>query len=245
MTASKLEKTNVVSREMWIEARKEHLKKEKEFTRLRDQLSADRRELPWVKVDKEYTFEGPDGKVTLADLFEGRSQLIIYHFMWLWDRGEGCPSCSFVSDCVSGNLVHLENHDVKYAAVCRAPYSDLEQFKKRMGWEFTMVSSFESDFNFDYHVSFTDEEIAAGKLYYNYQEMAFPSNEAPGASVFIKNEQGEIFHTYSTYTRGVDILLGTYNLLDMTPKGRNEVEIMDWVRYHDKYEDQAGQMKCH
>jgi predicted dithiol-disulfide oxidoreductase (DUF899 family) len=246
MTTTKLgiEKPKVVSQEEWVEVRKTLLKKEKEFTRLRDQLSAERRELPWVRIDKEYVFEGPDGAMTLADLFGGRSQLIIYHFMWRWDLDAGCPSCSYLSDNVQGGLVHLENHDVKYVAVSHAPFSKLQAFKKRMGWNFDMVSSFESDFNFDYHVSFTDNEMAAGKVYYNYDMQNFPVNEAPGASVFYKDDTGDIFHTYSTFGRGLDILLNTYNLLDMTPKGRNEKSGMDWVRYHDKYEN-AEPMKCH
>jgi predicted dithiol-disulfide oxidoreductase (DUF899 family) len=252
MTKTKLASENpkVVSQAEWVEARKAHLAKEKEFTRLRDQLSADRRELPWVKIDKEYVFDGPSGKRTLAELFEGRSQLIVYHFMWRWDLEAGCPSCSFVVDNVSGGLVHLENHDVKFVAVSRAPLPKLEGFKQRMGWDIDMVSSFESDFNFDFHVSFTDEEMAAGKMYYNYEVQKFPSNEAPGASVFMKDEAGDIYHTYSTFTRGLDILLGTYNLLDMTPKGRNEKGGMEWLRYHDEYphevKDQTqGSEACH
>lgn len=246
MTKTKLEfeQPKIVSQEKWVDARKAHLAKEKEFTRLRDQLSAERRQLPWVKIDKEYIFEGSNGKVTLADLFEGRSQLVVYHFMWLWDLDAGCPSCSFVSDNVSGALIHLENHDVKYAAVSRAPFPKLEAFKKRMGWNFNMVSSFESDFNFDYNVSSTDEEMAAGKMYYNYETQSPAFKEAPGLSVFFNDKNGNIFHTYSSFARGLDILLDTYNLLDMTPKGRNEAEIMDWVRYHDKYENVEA-VKCH
>lgn len=237
MTTTKLakEERKVVSPEAWTEARRSLLEKEKEFTRLRDQLSAERRQLPWVKIDKEYVFEGPDGRQTLADLFDGRSQLIVYHFMWRWDLDAGCPSCSYVVDNVSGGLVHLENHDVKFVAVSRAPFPKLAAFKKRMGWELDMVSSFESDFNFDFHVSFTDDEMAAGKVYYNYEVTKFPSNEGPGASVFFKDEAGDIYHTYSSFARGLDILLGTYNLLDMTPKGRNENSGMDWLRYHDEY----------
>jgi predicted dithiol-disulfide oxidoreductase (DUF899 family) len=242
---SELEQRKVVSKDEWVAARKAYLLREKEFTRLRDQLSADRRQLPWVKVDKEYVFEGPNGKKTLSDLFEGRSQLFVYHFMWLWDLGEGCPSCSFVVDSMSGDIIHLENHDVKFAAVSRAPWPQLEGFKKRMGWKFDMLSSFESDFNFDFNVSFTDEEMAAGEVYYNYGMQRFPSNEAPGLSVFYKDEAGDVFHTYSSYTRGLDILLGAYNMLDMTPKGRNEVEIMEWVRHHDKYENAEAGSCCH
>ena len=252
MTTTKLASKNprLVSPEEWLEARQAHLAKEKEFTRLRDELSVDRRELPWVKIEKEYVFEGPNGRQSLSDLFEGRSQLIVYHFMWRWDLDAGCPSCSYVIDNVSGALVHLENHDVKFVAVSRAPFPKLDAFKKRMGWGVDMVSSYESDFNFDFHVSFTDDEMASGKLYYNYEVQNFPSNEAPGASVFYKDEAGDIYHTYSTFSRGLDILLGTYHLLDMTPKGRNEKSAMDWLRYHDEYPAAAGQAKepakaCH
>jgi predicted dithiol-disulfide oxidoreductase (DUF899 family) len=253
MTTAKstMENHRVVSTEEWVEARKAHLAKEKEFTRLRDELSADRRELPWVKIDKEYVFEGPAGKVTLADLFEGRSQLFIYHFMWRWDLDAGCPSCSYVMDNVSGALVHLENHDVKFVAVSRGPFEKIDAFKKRLGWDAMLVSSYESDFNFDYNVSFTDEELATGKIYYNYQEMpAGNGNEAPGASIFFKDENGDIYHTYSTFTRGLDILLTTYNMLDMTPKGRNEEGAMNWLRYNDEYPAASGEAKqdaeaCH
>ncbi len=246
MTQTKLEneRRKVVSRDEWIEARKAHLAKEKEFTRLRDQLSAERRELPWVKVDKEYIFEGPNGKETLADLFDGRSQLIVYHFMWLWDLDKGCPSCSFLSDQVQGAIVHLENHDVAYAAISRAPWPKLQEFQKRMGWQFKMLSSFESDFNFDYQASFTPEQVESGSVYYNYTMTASFGPEHPGISVFYKDESGDIFHTYSSYTRGLDILLNAYHLLDMTPKGRNESGPMDWVRYHDEYENAASE-KCH
>ena len=240
MTTTKLAKETkqVVSREEWLKARKAHLTKEKKFSRLRDELSAERRALPMEKVEKNYVFEGPNGKVTLSDLFEGRSQLFIYHFMWRWDRDAGCQSCSYVADNVKGALIHLENHDVKFAAVSRGPYEKLEGFKERMGWNFTMVSSYESDFNFDYHVSFTDEEIASGKVYYNYEMTETPFNEREGVSVFFKDEKGDIYHSYSTFARGVDILLNTYNMLDMTPKGRNEEKGMDFIRYNDKYPDQ-------
>ena len=212
----------VVSREEWIAARKELLDKEKELTRLRDQLSAERRELPWVKVEKQYVFDGPDGKETLADLFDGRSQLVIYHFMFGPDWKEGCPSCSFVSDHIDGTLAHLAARDVTMVMVSRAPLAKIEAFKKRMGWRFKWVSSYGSDFNPDFHVSFTKDEMAQGKVDYNYTMQEFPSEEAPGISVFYKDAGGDVFHTYSTYGRGVEPLVGTYMILDMVPKGRDE-----------------------
>jgi predicted dithiol-disulfide oxidoreductase (DUF899 family) len=230
----------VVSAEEWIEARKAHLAKEKEFTRLRDQLSKDRRDLPWVKVDKEYVFDAPEGKKTLADLFDGRSQLIIYHFMFGPGWEEGCPSCSFLVDHIDGALVHLNARDVTLVVVSRAPLPQIEAFKKRMGWRFKWVSSYGSDFNYDYHVSFTKHEMAKGKVHYNYEMQEFGSEEAPGTSVFYKDATGDIFHTYSSYARGGDILLGAYNYLDLVPKGRDEEALaftMAWVRHHDRYVD--------
>jgi predicted dithiol-disulfide oxidoreductase (DUF899 family) len=227
-----------VSPKEWIASRKELLRKEKEFTKLRDQLSQQRRELPWEKAEKQYVFDGPHGKVTLADLFGGRSQLIVYHFMFGPGWEQGCPSCSYLADHFGGSLVHLANRDVTLAVVSRAPLSQIEAFKKRMGWQFQWVSSFENEFNRDYHVSFTKEEMAKGKVSYNYEMSGFASEEAPGASVFYKNEAGEIFHTYSTYARGLDILVGTYNFLDLAPKGRDEDGLaftMAWVRHHDRY----------
>jgi predicted dithiol-disulfide oxidoreductase (DUF899 family) len=225
----------VVSREQWLAARKAHLAKEKEFTRLRDELSLERRGLPWVKVEKHYEFDGPKGKVSLADLFEGRSQMILYHFMFGPDWKEGCKSCSFVSDHIEAARVHLVNHDVMVVAVSRAPLPKIEAFQKRMGWGFKWVSSHGNSFNYDYHVSFTPEETAKGTGTYNYVQARFPSDEAPGISVFAKDQNGDVFHTYSAYSRGLDIFLGAYNLLDITPKGRNEEKGMDWVRYHDRY----------
>jgi len=233
-----IEHSTVVSHEDWLAARKELLAKEKEFTRLRDQLSRQRRELPWEEVDKEYVFEGLKGKETLADLFDGRSQLIIYHFMFGPGWSAGCPSCSYLADHFDGPAIHLANRDVTFAVISRAPLAELEAFKKRMGWKFHWVSSFGSDFNYDYHVSFTAEERAKGKVQYNYTEMAFPSEEGPGLSVFAKDASGEIFHTYSSYARGLDIFVGAYNFLDHTPKGRDEEGLahsMAWVRHHDKY----------
>jgi predicted dithiol-disulfide oxidoreductase (DUF899 family) len=233
-----MNRPKVVSEAEWVVARKELLKKEKEFTHQRDALSAERRKLPWVKIDKEYVFDGPNGKETMADLFDGRSQLIVYHFMFGPDWEEGCPSCSFLCDHIDGTLAHLEHHDVTLLAISRAPLSKLEAYKKRMGWRFKWVSSFGSDFNFDYHVSFTEKEIAQGKIYYNY-EMTEGGEEQPGISVFYKDESGDIFHTYSSYARGGDLLIGTYNYLDLTPLGRREKkgEGMDWVRRHDRYDD--------
>src|SRR4029453_12007170 len=228
----------VVSRKEWLEARKKLLKREKESTRLRDQLSAERRKLPWVKVEKQYVFDAPQGKVRLADLFDGRSQLVIYHFMFGPDWKEGCPSCSFVSDHIDGTLAHLAARDVTIVIVSRAPLGKIEAFKKRMGWRFKWVSSYGSDFNPDFCVSFTKDEMAQGKVNYNYTTQEFPSEEAPGVSVFYRDPGGDLFHTYSTYGRGVEQLVGTYMILDIVPKGRDEDHLgftMEWVRHHDRY----------
>ena len=187
----------IVSQDAWLAARKQYLGKEKEFTRLRDRLSAQRRELPWVRVEKQYDFDGPTGKETLGDLFDGRSQLIVYHFMFGPGWEQGCPSCSFLADHFDGALVHLVHRDATLLAISRAPLPEIEAFKKRMGWRFKWVSSFGNDFNHDYHVSFTPDEIAKGKVYYNYDMREFPSEEAPGISVFTKDGTGDIFHTYS------------------------------------------------
>ena len=241
---SKQEGPKVVSQAEWLAARKELLKKEKEFSRLRDELSRQRRELPWEKVEKAYVFDGPQGKETLADLFGGRSQLIVYHFMFGPGWAEGCPSCSFISDHIDGSVVHLAARDVRLAVVSRAPLAEIEAFKKRMGWRFHWVSSYGSDFNYDYQVSMTKEESAKGQVYYNYVMQQFPSEERPGTSVFYKDAAGNIFHTYSSYARGLDILIGAYNWLDLTPKGRDEAGLkhgMAWVRHHDKY-DQGYQV---
>ena len=238
-----MEPRKVVSQDEWLAARKQHLKKEKEFTRLRDQLSAERQELPWVKVEKNYVFETPKGKETLGDLFAGRSQLIVYHFMFGPNWEEGCKSCSFLSDHSDGGNVHLAHRDVTFVVVSRAPLTKLEAFKKRMGWRFKWVSSYANDFNFDYHVSFTKDEMAKGNVYYNYEMNKFSTEEAPGVSVFYKNDSGDIFHTYSAYARGLDLLVGTYNYLDLVPKGRDEAELpwsMAWVRHHDKYDDNVA-----
>lgn len=228
----------VVSRDEWLVARKEHLAKEKEFTRLRDRLSRQRRELPWVKVVKEYMFDGSNGKVSLAELFDGRSQLIVYHFMFAPDWEEGCPSCSFWADNFNGIDVHLKHRDISLVAISKAPLDKLQAYKKRMEWGFKWFSSFGNDFNRDYHVSFTPEELEKGEMYYNYRITNFGMEEAHGISVFYKNEQGEIFHTYSCYSRGLDMLNGAYHYMDLTPKGRDENDLpysMAWLQRHDQY----------
>jgi predicted dithiol-disulfide oxidoreductase (DUF899 family) len=237
---SRQENPKVVSQAEWLAARKELLQKEKQFTKLRDELSAQRRELPWEKVDKQYVFDGPNGKETLADLFGGRSQLIVYHFMFGPGWKEGCPSCSFISDHIDASVVHLAARDVKLLVVSRAPLAEIAAFQKRMGWRFKWVSSFGSDFNYDYQASMSKEELAQGQVYYNYTMQQFPSEERPGTSVFYKDAAGKIFHTYSSYGRGLDILIGAYNWLDLAPKGRDEEGLkhgMAWVRHHDKYID--------
>lgn len=231
----------IVSQEDWIVARKALLTKEKEFTRLRDQLSAERRALPWVKIEKPYVFEGPAGKETLADLFAGRKQLIVQHFMLGSGWKEGCVGCSFALDHVDGILVHLEHRDVTYVVVSRAPLPEIEAFKKRMSWRVKWVSSSGNDFNYDFHVSFTPDEIAKGEAYYNYETRKIAIDELSGRSVFYKDANGDIFHTYSSYGRGGEDLLGTYRFLDIVPMGRNETgpnhNLTDWVRHHNRYED--------
>jgi predicted dithiol-disulfide oxidoreductase (DUF899 family) len=202
-------------------------------------LTAKCRELPWVKVEKEYVFDGPNGQETLADLFDGRSQLIVNHFMLGPGWKEGCVGCSFGADHDDGILVHLEHHDVAFVAISRAPLPEIEAFKKRMGWHFKWVSSYENDFNFDYHVSFTKDEIANGRVYYNYEFRDLQIEELPGTSMFYKDATGGIFHTYSAYARGSEMVGGVYGYLDHLPKGRNETgpnhDLTDWVRHHDKY----------
>jgi predicted dithiol-disulfide oxidoreductase (DUF899 family) len=229
----------VVSPEEWLAARKEFLKKEREFTRLRDELSRERRELPWEKVEKKYVFQGRDGTETLADLFDGRSQLLVYHFMFGPGWKEGCPSCSFLADSFDAAALHMAQRDTSFAVISRATLPEIEAFHKRMGWKFKWVSSNGTDFNYDFHVSFSKEERESGKTYYNYASTDFPSEEGPGLSAFSQRGD-EIFHTYSTYARGLDILLPTYNFLDMTAKGRDEDGLpypMAWIRHHDRYSD--------
>jgi predicted dithiol-disulfide oxidoreductase (DUF899 family) len=233
-----MERKRIVSREEWQKAREGHLAKEKELTRLRDELSRERRELPWVKLDTSYVFDTPDGKRTLAELFDGHSQLVVYHFMFGPDWEEGCPSCSLVSDHFDGTLPHLAARDVAMTVVSRAPLPKIEGFKKRMSWRFRWVSSYGNDFNRDFHVTFTPQEIEGGAVEYNYKTQEFPSQEAPGLSVFYKDARGDVFHTYSSYGRGVEAIMGTYAILDLVPKGRDEDQLefsMEWVRHHDRY----------
>lgn len=227
----------VVSREEWLAARKVLLAEEKDLTRRRDALNAKRRALPWVKLDKNYVFEGPDGPVTLGDLFDGRSQLIVYHFMFGPGDEEGCPGCSFICDHVDAARQHFEHRDVSFAAIARAPLADFEPYKKRMGWKFPWVSSAGSDFNFDFHVSYTPEQVASGEVEYNYAKIEPWGQEAHGISVFHRNEAGEIFHTYSCYGRGGEQALGTFMFMDLTPLGRNEEGTMSWLRRHDRYDE--------
>jgi len=241
MSTTATRQHKVVSQEEWHTARKVLLQKEKEFTRERDALAAERRALPWIKVEKDYVFDAPDGKKTLADLFDGRSQLLVYHLMFAPDWDAACLGCSYVSDHFDGALQHLANRDVTLVAVSRAPLAKLLPFKQRMGWRFKWYSSFGTDFNRDFHVTFTKNEMAAGKMYYNYKIQSFPMEEGQGISAFYKDSVGNIFHTYSTYGRGVEPFINAYNLLDLAPKGRDEQDQepipMAWVRHHDKYEN--------
>ena len=235
-----MESHRVVSRNQWIEERKALLAREKEFTQLRDQLSHARRDLPWVRVDKDkdYVFDGAGGKQTLAELFAGRQQLIVYHLMFDPSWEEACSRCSFWADNFNGVLIHLNQRDVSLVAISRAPFAKLAAFQKRMGWSFNWVSSFANDFNHDYHVSFAPEQIAQGEVIYNYRLVKNSMSERPGISVFYKDPGGTIFHTYSCYARGLDMLNVAYHYLDLTPKGRDEEELpfpMAWVRYHDAY----------
>lgn len=236
-----MEHNRIVSPEEWFAAHAQHLVKEKELTRLRDQLSATRRALPWVRVEKPYVFDTTEGKKTLADLFAGRSQLVVKHFMFGPGWQEGCVGCSFETDHLDSTLIHLEHHDVTCLAISRAPLAEINTFKQRMGWKIPWVSSFGTDFNSDYHVSFTTDDLAKGPTYYNYQVRKEQSEgEASAISVFYKDENGDIYHTYSSYARGAEEILGTYMVLDLTPKGRNETgpnfNLTDWVRHHDKYD---------
>jgi predicted dithiol-disulfide oxidoreductase (DUF899 family) len=226
----------IVSHEDWLEARRELLDVEKELSRQRDAVTRRRRTMPWERVEKSYRFEGPNGALSLADLFDGRSQLIAYHFMFAPDWKEGCKSCSFWADNFNGIRIHLNHRDVTLAAVSRAPFAKIDAYKRRMGWSFPWVSS--NDFSFDYHVSFTPEEIAEGQAYYNYAVRPIDVSDEQGISIFGKNESGEVFHTYSCYARGIDMVNGAYQFLDLVPKGRDEDSFdfpMTWVRRHDQY----------
>ena len=232
-------RNQVVTRDEWLAARQEHLIEEKKFTRLRDELSEKRRQLPWVRVEQEYTFEGPSGKQSLADLFDGRRQLIVYHFMYGPDWQEGCPSCSFWADNYDRVIVHLNHRDISMVAISNSALSNLENYRARMGWSFKWLSSLGNDFNRDYHVSFTPDEMANGKMTYNYAETSFPSSEGPGISVFYRDDDGSVFHTYSCYSRGLDMLNSAYHHMDLVPKGRDEADLphsMAWLRRRDQYE---------
>jgi predicted dithiol-disulfide oxidoreductase (DUF899 family) len=229
----------IVSKEEWLNARKEHLQQEKAFTRARDELSRARRELPWTVVDKPYRFESRHGEETLADLFNGRSQLLVYHFMFGQDWEQGCKSCSFLADSYNGAVIHLAHRDVTMVTVSIAPLEKIIKFQQRMGWTFKWVSSEKCDFNRDFNVSFTEQEQTDGTGYYNYQQSSFPMEEAPGISAFIKHD-GKVYHTYSSYGRGLDMLITAYHLLDLMPKGRDEATLdysMQWIRHHDRYDD--------
>ncbi|HTO54218.1 MAG TPA: thioredoxin family protein [Myxococcota bacterium] len=240
-----MDRPRIVSRAEWLLERKQHLANEKRLTRLHEQLAAERRRLPWVRVEKRYVFDGPDGAETLAELFGERSQLIVNHFMFGPDWKQGCPGCSFGADNIEGGLVHLRQRDVSYVAVSRAPLSEIEAFKKRMGWSFKWVSSGGNDFNYDFHVSFRPEELG-GRGTYNFEEQEIRSDELPGLSVFAKSAEGEVFHTYSAYARGAEGTLATYTLLDMTPLGRDEQgDMTNWIRHHDRYEERPAKPVRH
>jgi predicted dithiol-disulfide oxidoreductase (DUF899 family) len=234
-----IESHRIVSRDQWITERKTLLAREKELTRLRDELARERRALPWVRVDKNYVFDTPDGRRTLADLFDGRTQLLVQHFMLAPGWEQGCPSCSFMADHNDGMNVHLAHRDVTLVAVSRATLPEIERFRRRMGWQFKWASSHGNDFNYDFGVSFTPEQVAKGKLEYNYGPWPHAYEELPGVSAFYKDDAGDVFHTYSTYGRGVEVMMHTYAMLDLMPKGRDERDVeytMEWVRHHDRYE---------
>ena len=231
--------TTTTDREQWLAQRLALLAREKELSRLGDELAEARRALPWVRMDKRYVFDTPEGPRGLADLFDGRSQLLVQHFMLGPDWEQGCKSCSFMADHTDGMLAHLAARDVGFVAISRAPLAKIERFRRRMGWSFRWVSSHGSDFNRDFGVSFTPAEVAAQSMHYNFAQRSFANDEMPGVSVFAKNGAGEVFHTYSTYGRGVEVMMGTYRLLDLTPRGRHEDGLdntMGWVRHHDRYE---------
>lgn len=227
---------DVVSLDEWLTARRDLLRAEKELTHRRDDVTRKRLALPWVRIDKDYVFDTTDGRRTLADLFDGRSQLLVQHFMFAPGWKEGCPSCSYMADHTDGMNLHLANHDVTMIAVSRAPLAEIERYRKRMGWQFKWVSSHGSDFNYDFRVSFTPEEVASGRIDYNFGEWDETGEEWPGVSAFYKDDAGAVFRTYSTFGRGVEVMMATYAMLDLAPKGRNEAEGMEWVRRHDRYE---------
>lgn len=244
---SKSDHHRVVTPNDWIAERKALLAREKDLTRLRDQIARERRALPWVRIEKDYVFDTPAGPRQLVDLFQGRRQLLVQHFMLGPGWEQGCKSCSFMADHLDGISVHLAQRDIALLAVSRAPLAEIEHFRQRMGWKFTWASSNGNAFNRDFHVSFAPEDRVDGEVYYNYHLTAFPADEAPGISIFAKNEVGEVFHTYSTFGRGVEVMMGAYNLIDLTPRGREEQDLphtMAWVRHHDCYEAEAPRAEC-
>jgi predicted dithiol-disulfide oxidoreductase (DUF899 family) len=229
----------VVSRAEWIEARKALLSKEKEFTQQREQLSQARRDLPWERVEEDYVFDTPDGKETLAQLFDNRPQLVVYHFMFDPEWVSGCKSCSFWADNLEPNVVHLKHRDVTPVVISRAPLAKLQAFQRRMGWRFKWLSSHGNSFNYDFHVSFTPEQLADGSALYNFTDHDPGFGEREGLSTFRRGSDGAVYHTYSCYARGIDMINGTYQLLDLTSKGRDEDDLAGpqaWVRYHDRYD---------
>jgi predicted dithiol-disulfide oxidoreductase (DUF899 family) len=237
----------VVPRERWIAERKTLLAHERELTHLHDQIARERRALPWVRIDKNYVFDSDEGARSLSDLFDGRRQLMVQHFMLGPGWEQGCPSCSYMADHADGMTPHLAQRDVTFVAISRAPLAEIQRFHRRMGWQFKWVSSNVNDFNFDFGVSFTADEKAKNEVTYNYAKQPFESEELPGISVFYKDDTGQIFHTYSTYRRGVEVMMGTYHLLDLAPKGRDERDVpykMEWVRHHDRYEPQPKAAAC-
>jgi len=239
MTTSQTTQHTIVPQSQWTTARLALLEREKALTRLRDEVAQARRDLPWVRVEKNYSFDTPTGRRTLADLFEGRRQLMVQHFMLGPGWAQGCPSCSYMADHTDGMRVHLAARDISFVAVSRGTLAEIARFKQRMGWQFDWVSSSGGDFNHDFHVSFAPEERVNGEVWYNYHMTAFPAEEAPGISVFYKDDAGGIFHTYSTFGRGVEVMMGAYNLIDLTPLGRAERDVpnkMEWVRHHDRYD---------
>jgi predicted dithiol-disulfide oxidoreductase (DUF899 family) len=236
----------IVTREKWLEARRDLLAAEKDLMRRSDQVAQLRRQLPWIRVEKPYIFDGPHGRQALAELFDGRQQLVVQHFMLKPGAEQGCASCSYMADHTDGMTVHLAHRDVTFVAISRAPFAEIERFRRRMGWRFKWLSSFGTRFNYDFRVSFTPEEMAKGKVPYNYGTWPHASEELPGLSVFWKDDAGDVFHTYSTYGRGVEVMMGTYRLLDLTPKGRDEggtSHKMKWVRHHDRYEPNVSAAK--
>jgi predicted dithiol-disulfide oxidoreductase (DUF899 family) len=230
--------TNVVSREEWLASRKQLLHKEKELTHRREELAAKRRQLPWVEIEKDYQFDSTAGKVSLGDLFDGRHQLLVYHFMFAPEWSQGCKSCSLLADHYDPAIIHLNHRDTTMITVSRAPLAKIQAFRERMGWKFNWVSTIGDEFGRDFGVLFREQELNSGLNIYNYEREPYPISDLPGLSVFYRDDSGRVFHTYSTYARGLDIFINAYNFLDVTPKGRDEenIEIMSWVRHHDRYD---------